>query len=351
MKRDVYLDIQGMIIDDTIYGVTGAARVCPTLQVGCVVTRRKKYSWLALGALAIFPMTLPAAARDSHSPGTVFRDCARVCPEMIVVGPGSFLMGSGPDDTHQGKDGEEQPQHQVDIAYAFAVGRFEVTRDEYAEFVKDVTLADPDGCNVHEPPRWPTIMGLNWHNTGFAQTGRDPVVCVSWTEAEAYTRWLTRKTGQHYRLLTEAEWEYSARAGTQTQAYWGDEVAKDCEYANGVDATLTERFPKGRWEERVACHDGQIFTAPVGSYKPNAFGLYDMEGNAFEWVEDCWSDNYQGAPTDGSARVANADCSNRVNRGGSWTSNPTGLRSAHRGVDNFESTRVVDLGFRVARAL
>ncbi len=293
----------------------------------------------------------PAAATSTSRPGTIFRDCARICPEMLVLPPGSYLMGSPADDAHQGKDGEEQPQHRVSIGYEFAIGRFEITRDEYAAFVHETGLADPDGCNVHEPPRWPTIMGLNWHNTGFVQTERDPVVCVSWLEAQAYTRWLSGKTGKRYRLLSEAEWEYAARAGTQGQAYWGDDPNEACKYANGVDATLTERFPKGRWEDRIACHDGSVFTAPVGSYRPNHFGLYDMEGNAFEWVEDCWADSYQGAPTDGSARTADADCSNRVNRGGSWTAMPTGLRVAHRGVDHFENTRVVDLGFRVARAL
>jgi len=294
---------------------------------------------------------LATSAREAPRPGSVFRDCARICPEMVVLPRGGYLMGSPAEDPYQGKDGEEQPQHRVDIGYGFAVGRFEVTRDEYAAFVHDAGLADPHGCNVHEPPRWPTIMGLNWHNTGFPQSGRDPVVCVSWLEAEAYTRWLSQKTGRRYRLLSEAEWEYADRAGTQTQAYWGDDSAEACRYANGVDATLTERFPKGRWEDRVPCHDRHIFTAPVGSFEPNAFGLYDMEGNAFEWVEDCWADNYRDAPADGSARTASADCSNRVNRGGSWTSIPTGLRSAHRGIDNFENTRVVDLGFRVARDL
>ena len=293
----------------------------------------------------------PVSAGEAAQPHGVFRDCARICPEMVSVPPGSFLMGSPPTDLHQSKDGEEQPQHRVTISYAFAAGRYEVTRDEYAAFASDTGLVDPDGCNVHEPPRWPTIMGLNWHNTGFTQSGRDPVVCVSWAEAEAYTRWLSKKTGHNYRLLSEAEWEYADRAGTQSQAYWGDDPNESCKYANGVDATLTERFSKGRWEDRVPCHDGHIFTAPVGSYRPNAFGLYDMEGNAFEWVEDCWADNYQGAPADGSPRSTDSDCSNRVNRGGSWTAMPTGLRSAHRGVDHFQHTRVVDLGFRVARTL
>ena len=288
---------------------------------------------------------------DEHSPGSSFRDCAHSCPEMVVVPPGSYLMGAAADDPNQEPGGEEQPQHSVTISYAFAVGRYEITRDEYATFVQETGLRDPDGCNVHEPPRWPTIMGLNWHNPGFIQTGRDPVVCVSWLEAKAYTAWLSKKTGHAYRLLSESEWEYADRAGTDTQAYWGNDQSKACLYANGVDATLTERFPKGKWDVSVPCHDGYVFTSPAGSFKPNAFGLYDMEGNAFEWVEDCWVPNYKHAPVDGSARITRPDCSDRVNRGGSWTSIPTGLRSAHRGDDNFERTRVVDLGFRVAREL
>jgi formylglycine-generating enzyme required for sulfatase activity len=269
---------------------------------------------------------------------------------MVALPPGSFLMGSSQTDEYQGKDGEERPQHLVTIGHAFAVGKFEVTRDEYAIFVQETGLQDPQGCNVHEPPHWPTIMGLSWHSLPFPQTGRDPVVCVSWTEAQAYTQWLSKKTGQPYRLLSEAEWEYAARAGTTTQAFWGNNQSEACQYANGVDLTLVERFPSAKWENVVRCHDGYVFTAPVGSFKGNQFGLYDMEGNAFEWVTDCWAKNYEGAPLDGSPRL-DGDCSKRVNRGGSWTSTPTGLRSTHRDEDDVERTRVVDLGFRVARTL
>ena len=209
-------------------GMMRMARPRPSLR------RARGYATLLLLG-AGWALGVPAAA--ALRPGDAFRDCARICPEMVVVPPGSYLMGSPPEDPHQGKASTEQPQHRVDISYAFAVGRFEVTRDEYAAFVRDTGLADPDGCNVHEPPRWPTIMGLNWHNTGFSQSGRDPVVCVSWLEAEAYTRWLSQKTGHRYRLLSEAEWEYADRAGTQSQAYWGDDPNEACKYANGVDAT------------------------------------------------------------------------------------------------------------------
>jgi len=299
-------------------------------------------------------------AKQAHEPGRSFRDCQQICPELVIVPPGTYLMGSPADDPHQGKDDAEQPQHRVMITHAFAVAKFEVTRDEYARFALETHLRDPDGCNVHDPPNWPKKIGVNWHSTPFPQTGRDPVVCVSWDEAQAYAQWLTRKTGHSYRLLSEAEWEYVARAGTTTQAFWGDAEKRACQYGNGVDLTLVEQYPQAPWESPaprnpnpghvVPCHDGHVFTAPAGSYSPNAFGLYDTAGNVFEWTADCVTKNYAGAPTDGSAR-ADGDCSKRVNRGGSWTSNPTGLRSAYRGWDNASSTRVVDLGFRVAREL
>jgi formylglycine-generating enzyme required for sulfatase activity len=165
-----------------------------------------------------------------------------------------------------------------------------------------------------------------------------------------FLQWLSKKTGYKYRLLSESEWEYADRAGTTTQAFWGNSQEEACAYANGVDLTLVDRFPNAKWENVTPCHDGHVFTAPVGSYKPNNFGLHDMEGNVFEWVVDCWVKNYDGAPSDGSARL-DGECDKRVNRGGSWTSAPTGLRSTHRDEDSAVQTRVVDLGFRVARDL
>jgi formylglycine-generating enzyme required for sulfatase activity len=289
-------------------------------------------------------------AGHTLKPSASFHDCRRGCPEMIALPPGSFLMGASPTDEHQGADGVEQPQHRVNIGYGFAVGKFEIMKAEYVEFARATNLKDPDGCNVHEPPHWPKIMGLSWRNTPFPQTERDPVVCVSWQEAQAYTQWLSKKTGYKYRLLSEAEWEYADRAGTTTQAFWGDNQEEACSYANGVDLTLVDRFPNAKWENIAPCHDGHIFTAALGSYKPNAFGLHDMEGNVFEWVMDCWIKNYGGAPSDGSPRL-DGECDKRVNRGGSWTSAPTGLRSTHRDEDSVDHTRVVDLGFRVARDL
>jgi formylglycine-generating enzyme required for sulfatase activity len=301
---------------------------------------------LLLGSALGADLTLSAQER---APGTTFRDCPD-CPEMVVVPAGKFLMGSPSTETGRDIDGTEDPHHEVTIARPFAVAKYETTRDEYARFVKETALADPPGCNVHQvsPPHWPTIEGLNWHNTGFTQTGRDPVVCMSWNEAVAYVAWLSKKTGKSYRLLSEAEWEYAARAGTTTPDYWGDRQEDACAYANGSDQTRKDRFPK--WDADQPCRDGFAYTAPVGSFKPNAFGLYDMMGNVFEMTADCFYVDYFDAPTDGSARTT-GDCKNRINRGGSWTSTPGGLRAAARAYDDVSMTRVVDLGFRIARGL
>lgn len=347
-----------------VHGIlTGSAsrRISTTPRAGWWFVMPKYALLPMLAALSVYVVQygVPAHASPSYKPGQSFRDCRTICPEMVVVPAGTFLMGSPAGDPHQARDGIEQPQHRVMIRHLFAVGKFEVTRDEYAYFARETHLRDTDGCNVHEPPNWPKKTGLNWHTTPFPQTGRDPVVCVSWEEARAYAQWLSKKTGHTYRLLSESEWEYAARAGTTGEAFWGDDEKRDCEYGNGVDLTVAGKFPNAKWESPaprnpnpghvIPCHDGHVFTAPVGSYKPNALGLYDTAGNVFEWVADCWSPNYVGAPTDGSPRT-DGDCSVRVNRGGSWTSNPTGLRSAYRWNDA-TGLRVVDLGFRVAREL
>ena len=248
---------------------------------------------------------------EGMRPGTVFRDCA-ACPEMVVVPAGSFMMGSPEGDREWFSD--ERPQHNVTIASAFAVGVYEVTFDEWDACVS------AGGCGGYEPDD----LGR----------GRRPVIYVSWEDAQGYVRWLSRETGGRYRLLSEAEWEYVARAGTQTARYWGESEAGQCRYANGGD-------------DYAPCADGYENTAPVGSYEPNAFGLYDVLGNVWEWTGDCWNDSYSGAPTNGSARES-GDCTHRVLRGGSWNSDPRDLRSAYRG--GFPAGyRDISLGFRVAR--
>jgi formylglycine-generating enzyme required for sulfatase activity len=257
-------------------------------------------------------------------PQDVFKECDK-CPEMAVVPPGSFTMGSPA--SEQGRDIDESPQHSVTIAKPFAVGRFAVTFDEW-----DACAAD-GGCNGYRP------QDLGWGRN------RRPVINVSWDEATAYVAWLSRKTGKLYRLLTEAEWEYAARAGSTTAYYWGDEIGR----GNANCAPVGKLECGSIWDNKQ--------TAPVGSFAANAFGLYDMAGNVWQWVQDCYHDKYAGAPTDGSA-WSTGNCLGtleeedlqRVIRGGSWISGPLNLRSAGRFRNTF-SSRGNLLGFRVGRTL
>ena len=257
---------------------------------------------------AVIPMT-PAVAQEV---GEVFRDCD-VCPEMVVVPAGSFLMGSP--ETEEGRGDSEGPQRRVTIGYSFAVGVYEVTFDEWSACV------ERGGCGGYQPEDW---LGQ----------GRLPVRDVDWEDAWQYADWLTQQTGEEYRLLSEAEWEYVARAGTQTARYWGDGTREQCQYANG--------------SRNVGCRDRQGSTAPVGSYRPNAFGLYDVLGNVWEWVDDCYG-AYDDAPTDGLSSYA-GDCDDRVLRGGGYASDPHSLRSAHR---HWRDAYFRDShhGFRVARSV
>jgi formylglycine-generating enzyme required for sulfatase activity len=229
---------------------------------------------------------------------------------MIVIPAGEFMMGSA--QTEKDRYGTEGPQHTVSIARAFAVSKF------------DVTVADWDACV--------TVGGcVPVPDSGYGR-GTKPVINVTWDDALQYVAWFSQMTGQSYRLLNEAEWEYAARAGTMTAYFWGDEIGKGNANCNGCG---------NQWDGRE--------TSPVGSFKPNAFGLYDMAGNVYQWVQDCYHDNYDGAPTDGSA-WASGDCSRHIVRGGSWSYNPQSLRSTRRswGTSGY---RNVDLGFRVGRTL
>jgi formylglycine-generating enzyme len=186
---------------------------------------------------------------------------------------------------------------------------------------------------------------------------------VSYDDAQRYVQWLSRKTGKSYRLPTEAEWEYAARAGTTTARFWGDGRDQACNFANVADLTLAEalNWNKGNKNIVFQCRDGYVYTAPVGSFRPNGFGLYDMLGNVYQWTEDCYQESYIGAPTDGSA-VTSGECKFRVLRGGSWTGYPRFLRSAHRkrgyaadyripAVGAVADHRIGDVGFRVGRTL
>jgi formylglycine-generating enzyme required for sulfatase activity len=256
--------------------------------------------------------------------GTLIRECPQ-CPEMVVVPSGQFIMGSPPSET--GRQDDEGPPHLVTIAKPFAVGKYEVTFREWEACVADRACAQAK-------------------DEGYGRDRR-PVIHVNYEQAVGYAEWLSEKTGRKYRLLSEAEWEYAARAGSDKARFWGSGTDRACQFANVYDTTgkAKREYP---WEN-FGCDDGYAVTAPAGSFKPNAFGLYDMLGNVSEWVEDCWNQSYAGAPADG--RVwASGDCSRRVSRGGSWYSTPALVRSAKR--DRYEpSARNDNLGFRVARTL
>ncbi len=279
-------------------------------------------------------------------PGQVFRDCD-ACPEMIVIGPGAYTMGSPPDERTRGKD--EGPQRQVRIESPLAVGKYEVTREEYAAFVEESGRETAGGCWFGDGSldQWRQDGARSWREPGFDQGQRHPVVCVSWDDAKAYAAWLSEKTGRGYRLLSEAEWEYAARAGTTSARYWGDEVTGQCQNANGADAGFRANYRAVATSE---CRDQGVRTAEVGTHGENGFLLSDMLGNAWEWVEDCLHKDYAGGPDDGAAWLRRGDCDRRMLRGGSWYSHPGVLRSAARGSDAAES-RNFDTGFRVARDL
>jgi formylglycine-generating enzyme required for sulfatase activity len=258
------------------------------------------------GAKPLAWFTSPAAAESAQA-GQIFRDCSDGCPEMVVVPAGSFTMGSA--------EFGEGPQRRVTIAKPFAVGKFEVTFTEWEACVA------ARGCSRNpDDSRW--------------GRGNRPVISVSWDEAKQYVGWLSRKTGKSYRLLTEAEWEYAARAGTTTLYSWGDDIGRGNANCDGCGS---------RWDDKQ--------TAPVGSFKPNAFGLHDVHGNIWEWVEDCWQRGYDGAPTDGSARTTGCpDDTQRVHRGGAFLHGPEAIRSTVR--NNYSrDARANGVGFRVARTL
>jgi formylglycine-generating enzyme required for sulfatase activity len=268
------------------------------------------------------PYVLKPEAERVLRPGDPFRECAKDCPEMVVVPAGEFMMGSPTTET--GRYNNEDPQHKVTIAKPFAVSKFDVTFDDW-----DACLSI-GGC-----PKEGRAGDDGW--------GRDtrPVIFVSWDDAQAYVAWLSRMTGKAYRLLTEAEWEYAARAGTTTAYSWGDDIKKDGKAMANCDGCGSQ------WDGRQ--------TAPVGSFAPNAFGLYDMAGNVWQWVQDCYHPNYDGAPTNGSEWTAGGarpqrPCKGRVVRGGSWDVDPQFLRSAFRRRGTTVN-RFTVLGFRVGRTL
>ena len=282
-------------------------------------------------------------------PGRIFHDC-KDCPEMIVIPKGSYLMGSPVSEDERYEN--EGPQHFVTISQQLAVGRYEVTVGEFTEFVRASQHRTDGSCwayakeldNGGKEARIMVEYIMNWSNPGYRPMTRDPVVCVSWSDAQAYVQWLSRHTLVEYRLLTESEWEYIAAAVNRES----DILNKHANFRT----TDRQECPCDEEDYEGVVEDGvrlERKVKEVGSFRPNRFGLYDVIGNVWEWTEDCWNESYVGAPIDGSA-WREGDCSNRVLRGGSWSDDMTDVRTAVRGRNDL-NLRADFNGFRVARVL
>jgi formylglycine-generating enzyme required for sulfatase activity/predicted Ser/Thr protein kinase len=276
-----------------------------------------------------------AAARLTT--GTVFRDCP-TCPLMLVLAPATFEQGSA-----AGSPGAlpfEQPVHPVTIGYSLAAGVYETTVGEFSEFVRE-NQQELKGCATYDG-EWRLHGDVSWRNAVQGQMSSHPVACVSWQDATDYAAWLSKRAGVTYRLPSASEWEYMARAGSESLPW--RKPADACANANAADASAAQRYPGWKTFE---CTDNYVQTAPVGTFAPNAFGVSDTLGNVFEWVQDCWRDDYALAPHDGSA-VQDGDCGQREARGGSWFTTPAFVRPAYR--NRFDATyRSSSLGFRLVR--
>jgi formylglycine-generating enzyme required for sulfatase activity len=308
------------------------------LAIGvCVRTR----FWLVALVLLVFLVPGSLSIADEHS-DRQFQECSD-CPVMVGIPAGAFAMGSPA--SEQGRFENEGPQHYVKLR-AFALGKFDVTSEQFQNFLT-ATGYQPAACN----PR----LNLRWSSPGKgiayppfdAEPRHWPAACLDWKDAEAYIAWLnTRARAQRpelagrigpYRLPSEAEWEFAARAGTTTARWWGEAIGTGNANCNGCGSKS----------------DNQVL-AEVGSFGPNTFGLFDMLGNVWQWTGDCWHDSYVGAPRDGSAWTAKSDCRRHVLRGGSWDNVPLFVRSAARSggaADGGEFDYSTLAGFRVARDL
>jgi len=281
-------------------------------------------------AVALIALASPGACGGLSHPQkpAAFQDCAD-CPAMMPIPAGTFLMGSSL--SEPGRDVAEGPQHRVAMK-RFAMGVHDVTLAEFTRFAAATSYEDRgQGCDWRSPQA---------HGTSLSQSPNDPVVCVSWDGARAYAEWLSRKTGKLYRLPSEAEWEYAARAGSTTARPWGAGISRD--NANYGADTCCSPSASGR--------DRWLYTSPVGSFPQNRFGIYEMLGDVWQRTADCAHEDYSGAPRDGSAWDGTGDCKLRMVRGGGWFHPPGLLRSAARAADP-AARRMSDIGFRLARSL
>ena len=282
-------------------------------------------------------VAVAADARRCFRPGSGerFKDCVD-CPEMVVVPAGHFVMGSPQDEPE--REAERENQVRVTIVRPFAIGAFAVTRAEFAAFVAATGHKLEQGCYFWTGTTWEERPDRSWQSPGFSQDDRHPVTCVDLSAAKAYVGWLSERTGKAYRLPSETEREYVTRAGTTTAFWWGNSISTDA--ANYDGTKRYERGPVGEWRQR---------TLRIDSFKSNAWGLFNVHGNVWDWTDDCWNETNEGNPGDGSVRLT-GDCTWRVARGGAWNYSPTYLRSAFR-YWNLPHNRSGVQGFRVARAI
>ena len=336
------------------YSVSGAAGEPPVkglLLVGVVV--------VGLAGCAATPSESPETTRTV----SLIKDCED-CPQLVIVPPGRFQMGSLVDKPER----PEGPLREINIDYFFALGRYEVTVAQYRQFMESTGHRPSGNCRVwidgtlpagasHPRPEpetdgpWRGFVNdpaSDWRNPQWRRdvNDDDPIVCVNWRDALAYVDWLAEITGQPYRLPTEAEWEYVARAGTSGSFPWGDNAALGCEHANIYDQSAASAF-NFPWDGE-ACDDGFAAVAPVGQFRPNRFGVFDIVGNVWEWTQDCYQAYYPEEPVDGSAVEVKGDCETRTVRGGSWITATVRQRPTFRGRDP-EEAKYSYFGFRVAR--
>ncbi|MBM4220075.1 MAG: formylglycine-generating enzyme family protein [Gammaproteobacteria bacterium] len=304
--------------------------------------------------LAALLLLAATQAPAQQAPVSEPRDCP-ACPDLALVPPGQFQMGSTPDAPELEPGRGESPAARLSFARPFMVSVREVTHGEFRRFVEATGAEPAPGCRVWSGGQWIEDPDRSWRDPGFATAPRDdePVVCVSWEDARAYAEWLSAESGKRYRLPSEAEWEYVARGGTSFPRYWGENDSREdlalslaCDFANVYDASAVDalRLP---WPN-ARCSDRATALALAAQYKPNAFGVHDIIGNAREWVMDCFTASYAGRPTDARAWIWQGGCEQKGVRGGSFASRPRDARAPARGAEP-TGHRQSDLGFRVAR--
>jgi formylglycine-generating enzyme required for sulfatase activity len=305
---------------------------------------------LTLTAAATACLSVPAQAQKpkpakTQKAGQRFQDC-RDCPQMVVIPTGKFVMGA-----EAGEEGRyEGPEHAVAIARSFAIARDPITVAQFRTFVTATGYKAATDCIVPRNGTYEKVPGSDWRDPAMGRPPKDdePVVCINWNDAQAYVKWLAKTSGKPYRMLTEAEWEYVAKDRKRTRFPWGDNPADACANANLMDASV----PAAQRVEGAAqtCSDGYAALAPVGKFKANSFGVNEMVGNVWTWVQDCYVMPYpKDTPTDGSAYETPA-CERRSVRGASWGTNVTRARPTFRGRDPVDRLSGL-FSLRVARDL